>query len=351
MGRRCPGRLGAGDDPASREVGVDRRVVLFTAVVSLGTGLLFGIVPALRASGAPLNEALKESGRAGAGASQGRAGQLLVISEVALSLVLLIGAGLLIHSFARVQNVEPGFDSRDVLTLRLALPESGYSTFQRGDAFFDALFTALRSRPDVRGVAAANALPFSGRNGSRTFHIEGREPKRPEDQTEEQLRIVTDGYFTTMRIPVVKGREFSDRDTLSGPRVAVVNEALARKHWPNESPVGRRVAFSRDEPQWYEIVGIVGNIKHGGLDAADRPELYVPYRQPLFVNWTVRPMYLAVRTDAARRRSRQPCGASSPASIATSPSPTCARWTSASAARWPHAASTWSCSPCSRRSP
>ena len=284
--------------PRLHEVGVDRRVVLFTAIVSLGTGLLFGIVPALRASGTPLNEALKDGGRAGDSAMHGRAGRLLVISEVALSLVLLIGAGLLIHSFARVQHVEPGFDARDVLTLRLALPESRYTTFQKGDAFFDELFTALRSRPDVRGVAAANALPFSGLGGSRTFHIEGREPARPEDQTEEQLRIVTGGYFATMRIPVVKGREFSDRDTLSGPRVAVVNEALARKHWPNDSPIGRRIAFSRDEPHWYEIVGIVGNIKHRGLDAADRPELYVPYRQPLFANWTVRPMYLAVRTDA-----------------------------------------------------
>ena len=273
-------------------------MILFTAIVSLGTGLLFGIVPALRASGTPLNEALKDGGRAGDSAMHGRAGRLLVISEVALSLVLLIGAGLLIHSFARVQHVAPGFDARDVLTLRLALPESRYSTFQKGDAFFDELFTALRSRPDVRGVAAANALPFSGLGGSRTFHIEGREPTRPEDQTEEQLRIVTGGYFATMRIPVVKGREFSDRDTLSGPRVAVVNEALARKHWQNDSPIGRRIAFSRDEPQWYEIVGIVGNIKHRGLDAADRPELYVPYRQPLFANWTVRPMYLAVRTDA-----------------------------------------------------
>ena len=188
--------------PRLHEVGVDRRVVLFTAVVSLGTGLLFGIVPALRASGTPLNEALKDGGRAGDSAMHGRAGRLLVISEVALSLVLLIGAGLLIHSFARVQHVEPGFDARDVLTLRLALPESRYTTFQKGDAFFDELFTALRSRPDVRGVAAANALPFSGLGGSRTFHIEGREPARPEDQTEEQLRIVTGGYFATMRIPV-----------------------------------------------------------------------------------------------------------------------------------------------------
>ena len=107
---------------------------------------------------------------------------------------------------------------------------------------------------------------------------------------------MTSGYFETMGIPVAEGREFTDRDRSSAPRVAVVNEALARKHWPNDSPIGKRVAFTRDEPQWYEIVGIVGNIKHRGLDAADRPELYVPYRQPLFASWTVRPMYIVVRT-------------------------------------------------------
>ena len=282
--------------PRLGEVTLDRRVVAFTALVSLATGVLFGIVPALRASGAALNEVLKDGGRSGESAMHARAGRLLVVSEVALSLVLLIGAGLLVHSFARVQNVEPGFDARGMLTLRLALPESRYTTFEHGDRFFDSLFAALRARPGVEAVAAANALPFSGVGGSRTFHIEGREPKRPEDQPEEQLRIVTDDYFQTMRIPVVKGREFTDRDRLSAPRVAVVNEALARKHWPGETPVGRRVAFSRDEPHWYEIVGVVANIKHRGLDAADRPELYVPYRQPLFSNWTVRPMQLVVRT-------------------------------------------------------
>ena len=283
--------------PRLREIGVDRRVILFTAIVSLGTGLLFGIVPALRASGTPLNDTLKDGGRS-AGATHGRAGRLLVIAEVALSLVLLVGAGLLVHSFARVHKVAPGFDATGVLTLRLSLPESRYTTFQKGDAFFDDLFTALRTRPEVGAVAAATPLPFCGVGGSRTFHIEGREPKRPEDQAEEQLRIVTSGYFETMKVPVAKGREFTDRDISSGPRVAVVNEALARKHWPDDSPIGKRVAFSRNEPQWYEIVGIVGNIKHRGLDAADRPELYVPYRQPLFASWTVRPMYVVVRTTA-----------------------------------------------------
>jgi putative ABC transport system permease protein len=282
--------------PRLGEVTVDQRAAIFTALLSLATGVVFGLVPALRSSAPSLHDTLKDGGRGAGRATHGRAGRLLVVSEVALSLVLLVGAGLLVHSFARVQHVEPGFDPRGMLTLRLSLPDSRYTTFEQGARFFDALFAALRARPDVQAVAAASALPFSGAGGSRTFHIEGREPKRPEDQPEEQLRIVTAGYFETMKIPVLEGREFTDRDRLSGPRVALVNEALARKHFGADKPIGRRVAFSRDEPQWYEIVGVVGNVKHRGLDAADRPELYVPYRQPLFSNWTVRPMQVVVRT-------------------------------------------------------
>ena len=285
--------------PRLQEVGVDRRVILFTAVAALATGLLFGLAPALRASRSSPNDALKEGGRSSDGGTHGGAGRLLVVSEVALSLILLIAAGLLTHSFARLQDVAPGFDSGDLLTLRLSLPQSRYSTFQKGEAFFDELFANLRRNPDVRAASAVDALPFSGSGGSRTFHIEGREEKRPEDQTEEQLRLVADGYFAAMKIPILKGREFTERDSLGHPRVAVVNEALARKHWPDASPIGKRVSFSRDDPQWYEIVGVAGNIKHRGLDARDRPELYVPYRQPLFAGWTVRPMYVVVRTTTA----------------------------------------------------
>jgi putative ABC transport system permease protein len=284
--------------PRIHEVGVDGRVAAFTALVSLATGLVFGLVPALRASRAPLNDALKEGGRASGGGVHGFAGRALVVSEVALSLVLLIAAGLLIHSFTRLQDVAPGFDSSRLLTFRLSLPESRYTTFQKGQTFFDEFFTGLRLSPGVRAAAAINALPFSGLGGSRSFHIEGREEKRPEDQAEEQLRIVTDGYFAAMGIPVVAGREFTERDSLNQPRVAVVNDAMARKHWPHENPLGKRVSFSTDEPHWYEIVGVAGNIKHRGLEAADRPELYVPYRQPLFAGWTVRPMYVMVRTSA-----------------------------------------------------
>ena len=284
--------------PRLREVGVDARVIAFTTFVALATGLLFGVAPAITAARAEVNEALKEGGRSG-DAAHGRAGRVIVVSEIAISLVLLIAAGLLIRSFARLQDVPPGFDPQRLLTFRLSLPESRYTTFQKGDAFFDDLFARLRSHPDVRGVAAINVLPFSGSGGSRSFHIEGRAPLGPGEQMEEQLRFVTDGYFAVMSIPLAAGRPFDARDSLAGPRVAVINDAFARKHFPNASPIGARISFAEDPPQWYAVVGVVGNIKHRGLDAADRPELYVPYRQPLFASWTVRPMYVVVRTNGA----------------------------------------------------
>jgi len=281
--------------PRLREVGVDMRVAAFTAMVSMATGVLFGLAPAIRASRIDLNDALKEGGRTTA--AHGLGGRLLVVAEVALSIVLLVAAGLFIRSFSRLQDVRPGFAADRLLTLRLSLPPSRYTTFEKGDVFFADLFERLRTSAGIRGVAAINALPFSGVGGSRTFQIEGRPALRPEDSTEEQLRIVTDGYFRVTGIPIVNGREFAPDDSLRVRRVAVVNDAFARKHFPRGDAIGKRVAFEQDAPAWYEIVGIAGNIKHRGLDAADRPELYVPYRQPLFANWTVRPMYVVIRTD------------------------------------------------------
>jgi putative ABC transport system permease protein len=281
--------------PRLREVGIDGQVAAFTALVSVATGILFGLAPAVQASRLPLNDALKEGGRSAA--AHGTGGRLLVVVEIALSIVLLVTAGLLLRSFARLQDVHPGFAADHLLTLRVSLPSSRYSTFEKGTAFFDDLFARLRAGAGIRGVAAIDSLPFSGVGGSRSFQIEGRAPSRPEDSTDEQLRIVTDGYFHEMGIPIVKGREFAPDDSIRVRRVAVVNDAFARKHFPDGGALGGRVAFERDRPLWYEIVGIAGNVKHRRLDAGDRPELYVPYRQPLFASWTVRPMYVVVRTD------------------------------------------------------
>jgi putative ABC transport system permease protein len=277
--------------PRIGEASLDARVLLFTTLVAAGTGLVFGVVPALRATRAAGGPSIRSrlAGRASPA-------NLLVIAEVALSFVLLAGAGLLVRSFARLQTTQPGFDSARLLTFRLSLPLARYTTFAEGDRFFDELFAALGANPGVTGVGAIHAMPFSGNGGSRSFDIEGRTLRRPEDQTEEQLRIVSDGYFAAMRMPILAGRVFTARDTRDAPRVAIVNDAFARKHFPGGSAIGARLTFSKAEPRWYQIVGIAANVKHRGLDAADRPELYVPYKQPLFDSWTVRPMYVVVRT-------------------------------------------------------
>ena len=279
--------------PRIHEAAVGWRVLAFTALLTIGTGVIFGIVPALRATMTtdirrPISGYVLPA-------------NLLVIAEVALSFILLAGAGLLVHSFVRLQTVEPGFAPEHLLTFRVSLSPQRYQSFAQGDRFFDRLFAALTTNPPVTSVAAIQSMPFSGGGGSRSFDIEGRQVRRPEDQADEQLRIVSDGYFAAMRIPIVVGREFLRSDAADTNRVAVVNEAFARKFFPSGQAIGHRITFSKAEPRWYEIVGVSANIKHRGLDAPDRPELYVPYKQPLFDSWTVRPMYIVVRsaTDPA----------------------------------------------------
>jgi putative ABC transport system permease protein len=282
------------DIPRLHEVTLDGRLIAFTASVSLVAGMLFGLTPALRAWRTDPHDVLKEDGRTMAGGGHdGR--RALVVAEVALSLILLVATGLLINSFARLQEVPPGFDPNQLLTFRLAPPPARYS-FEKSEQLFDTLFARLKSMPGVESVAAINALPFSGFGGDRTFLLEGHLDPKPEERPDEQLRFATAGYFSAMRIPLRRGREFSERDTLAAPRVAVINEAAARKYWPAIDPIGQRLTFDRVAPRWYQIVGIAGNIRHRSLDAAEKPELYVPYAQPLFDNPSARPMFVAVRT-------------------------------------------------------
>jgi putative ABC transport system permease protein len=285
------------DTPRVDEIRLDGRVILFTFGVAVLTGVLFGLFPALQSSKTDLNEALKEGGR---GATEGlrrlRLRSLLVVSEFALALVLLIGAGLMIKSFLRLQEIKPGFEPTNLLTLRLALPTTKYAKFQQGQAFFDELFARLKARPEVKAVGATNLLPFGGSGGDRSFTIEDRPVPPGKPRPDEQLRFVSAGYFATMGIPLLKGRDFTDRDLLDAPQVAVVNQSLARKYWPNEEAIGKRFFFSRNNPKLYQIVGIAGNIKHRGLDVAETPEIYIPFLQPLFPDSNVPPMYLVVRT-------------------------------------------------------
>jgi putative ABC transport system permease protein len=289
--------LAPSDIPRLAEITLDARVVAFTATVSLLTGILFGLVPALQMSRTDPGDTLKEGGRSGSAGRRRALGHALIVAEVALSLVLLVGAGLLINSFARVNAATPGFNPDRVLTLRVAPPEAKYSTFERGEAFYNDLYAALRAVPGVRAVGAINALPLSGFGGDRSFFIEGRTAARPESLPDEEWRFATPAYFTTMQIPVQQGREFEARDVEGAPRVMVINQALARKFFPNGDAIGKRIAFTQQQPRWYQIVGVVGSIRHRALDAKELPELYIPYAQPLFAGFGVRPMFIALRTD------------------------------------------------------
>jgi putative ABC transport system permease protein len=240
---------------------------------------------------------LKDATRTSAdGGTRGRVRRALVISEVALSLVLLIAAGLLINSFARVQDVHPGFNPDHVLTARLALPSSKYTTLEQGQRFAGDLLARLAQTHGVVAAAAINAVPFSGRGGDRSFFVEGRPVAPGEPSPDEQVRFATAGYFTAMQIPMVRGREFTERDVDTAVHVAVANDAFARKYWPNENAIGKRVQFQQETTNRYEIVGVAGNVRHRALDATEKPELYVPIFQPLFEGFRMPPMDLVVRT-------------------------------------------------------
>jgi putative ABC transport system permease protein len=288
--------------PRLNEIALDARVVAVTLGVSLLTGFLFGLAPAMQFSKPDLNETLKDVGRSSTdGRQKQRLRSLLVISELALSLVLLVGAGLMIKSFIRVQGADPGFDSENMLTMRLSLPRSKYPDFNNQTQFFQELLSRIQAQPGVQSAAAINALPLSGSSADRSFRIEGRVLNPSEPGPDEELRFVSSGYFSTMGIPLLRGRDFTERDNSEAPRAAIVNRAVADRYWPGDEAIGKRIAYSglgEGKPNWCEIVGVVGNVKHSGPDTPAKPEVYLPYLQPLFAPATsvIGPMYLVVRS-------------------------------------------------------
>jgi putative ABC transport system permease protein len=266
--------------PRLGEVGLRAPVFLWTLGVSMITGLFFGLAPALGASKPDLNESLKEGGRSSAVAGRSRMRNILVVSELALALVLLIGAGLMIRSFARLQNVNPGFDPKNVLTMNISLPRQKYGESVKISSFFNRLLEGVLSVPGVEAVGGIDPLPLGGSDGTTGFVVEGAPPQAVGDRPEVGERTITSQYFDAMRIPVLKGRTFSESDREDAPRVVIINEALAQRFWPDEEAIGKRLGFRAKEPQiWHEVVGIVGNVKHRRLDAVPKPELYFPYSQ------------------------------------------------------------------------
>jgi putative ABC transport system permease protein len=268
------------DVPRLAEIGLHTPVFIWTLGISVMTGVLFGLAPALTASKPDLNESLKESGRSIAGPGRGRMRNLLVVSEIALALMLLIGAGLMIRSFARLQQVSTGFEPKNLLTMNISLPRQKYRENPQITSFFDQLFDRVRSVPGVEGLAGVDPLPLGGSNATTGFVVEGEPVAAPGDRREVGERTVTPAYFQTMRIPLLKGRAFTAQDHVDTPRVVIINEALARSFWPDEEAVGKRIGFRVSGQQsWHEIVGIVGDVKHERLDADPKPELFFSYRQ------------------------------------------------------------------------
>ena len=267
--------------PRAYEIRLDGTVLAFTLGISLLTGILFGLAPALQASRCDLHEALKEGGRTGTGGIRHRLRDLLVVAETALALVLLIGSGLLVKSFVRVQQVNPGFRPDYVLAMQIALPAFRYKEAGQIDTFYRQVLESIRRLPGVQSAGATSILPMSGQNSSGSFGIEGRAIQPGEVSPHGDRWSVTDGYFQAMQIPLVRGRYFTAQDTADAPSVVIIDETMARKYWAREDPIGKRIAFegTADNPRWREIVGIVAHIKHKGLEGESRVQYYLPHRQ------------------------------------------------------------------------
>ncbi|MDQ6653175.1 MAG: ABC transporter permease, partial [Acidobacteriota bacterium] len=271
-------------------IGIDWPVLAFTLLLSLFTSFVFGLAPALQASRLDLNETLKEGGRGNSGGSkQNRMRSLLVITEVALALVLLIASGLMIKSFLRLQNVNPGFKPENLITLEIQLPQNKYSDKNRQAVFQQQLVQRIAQVPGLQSVGTVDNLPFSGNESNVGLTIEGQPPLNAAERPRAFLRNVSTNYFESMGIPLRKGRPFADSDNGTAPGAAIVNETAARRFWPNEEPLGKRFKRGKADSQnpWVTVVGVVGAVSHTSLEVASQPEVYLPFQQNPELNLTL----------------------------------------------------------------
>jgi putative ABC transport system permease protein len=304
-GVRALGAADVGNLPRADEIGIDGTVMLFTLFVSLLAGVLFGLAPAVHTAATDLHGALKEGGR-GTTADRGSHAlrRSLVVTEVALALTLLTGAGLLLKSFARLQQVDPGFDPGNLLTFNLSLPEIRYPNDTAQTAFFDQVLPAIAGVPGVVGVGGTSVMPFGGSWATGSFDIEGYQPPENQPGPWGDIRVVSPGFFEALRIPLLRGRYLTDEDRGGTREVAVIDQEFVRRYWPTENPIGKRFTFGppdgvtdTTQNRWIEVVGVVGHAAHEGLDADPRIQLYLSYRQ------TALPfMALAVRTQGDPER-------------------------------------------------
>src|SRR6202041_3231991 len=274
--------MAEGSVPQIFSVGLDRSVLLFTLAVSVLTGLVFGIVPALRTGNIDLRETLNEGSR---GSTTGRGHHrilgALVATEIAVALLLLIGSGLLLRSFSRLQEVSPGFQPDHLLVADLPLSQNAYAKPELRYEFFDRLVERAKTLPGVKSAGAASFLPVSGGGSLTQFNMEGRPPKTPHDYVAAGYRTVTPQYMETMGVPLLQGRNIAAGDVEKAPAVVVINASMARTCFPGENPLGKRMQIGatpdKDVP-YMEIVGVVGDVLQG-LDTDAKAEMYLPYRQ------------------------------------------------------------------------
>jgi putative ABC transport system permease protein len=284
-------RLSPENLPRVGEIHIDGWALAFTAGLSLLTGILFGLAPALQSTHSNIVEALKEGSLSTtAGRSRHGLRSSLVIVEMALALILLVSAGLLIRSLIRLQSVNPGFDPHNVMTASLDLPDAKYSDPKKAE-FFRELTPLLNALPGVQSAAAVFPLPMSGDEIRTSFQIEGR-PVAKSDEPHTSIRGVTPNYFGTMRIPLLQGRDFTERDEAKATPVLIVNQAFAQQFFPGENPVGKHIqaGISNGGPgtaPMREIVGVVGNVKFEDLTTEFSPESYIPYGQLQFGSITI----------------------------------------------------------------
>ena len=295
--------LGPKSVPRINDIGIDRTALLFTFLVSLFSGAVFGLAPALRISRLDLSSTLKDASRGSAGTSSvwGRGNslrRLLVIAELALCVMLLIGAGLLVRSFARLQSVSPGFNAKNVLTLELTLNGPKYKESQMVLAAYHDLWNRLGGLPGVTASGAVSALPLSQMFAWGPITVEGRVPPPGENFINADIRIASGRYFTAMEIPLVAGRLFNDQDTATSPKVLIIDEYMAQQLWPNQDAIGKRIHFGgvtdsvTDKNPWETVVGVVGRVKQYTLDSDSRIALYFPQTQ-----YPMRAMNVVLRTE------------------------------------------------------
>lgn len=287
------------DTPRLNEVAISRQVLGFALGVSLAAGAIFGLAPALQAAAPNLEPFLREGGRGSAGGAGGRLRSLLVVSEVALALMLIVSAGLMIKSFWRLQQVDPGFEVGNVLSFQLSPPPFAPPGSPEGPArarvYYRQALERLATLPGVESVGGIHLLPMGDSNWNPGLRVEDRPAPAGAESGSVNWRLVTPDYFRTMNVPLLKGRAFNHADNERGAAVAIVNETLARKYWPGEDPLGRRISTGFEgKDKWATVVGVVGDVKQQGLGAQTEPEMYRPYEQ----HASLPPMTVMVRAAA-----------------------------------------------------